>query len=92
MTTVSDVKDLSTEPTYIIVYNDRMTYDDGYGRPGSPSTSTLHFLRHMQVTEEELKQWIIENDASYTKKTYRVLHATPVLIEKTVSISLNLSK
>jgi hypothetical protein len=93
-TWVHKVDELPVGEHYAVLVNDTITYDDGYGSRGSPSTNTKEFLTYMQFpTIEAVTAYIREEEANALKfggyrKTYKVLLVKPLEIVREVSIKV----
>ena len=92
MKTISHRKDLPAGDHYVVLIEESMKYDDGYGSVGSPSYSTHTSLSYnVFMSEKELKDWIIKNDDSTYKKQYSVYHVSPCVISKQVSVDVKVA-
>ncbi len=91
---VSELNDLPKEEHYVVLTEESFSYDDGYGEGPNrgPSYSTHRSLSYRVFHDvDALKKWIVENDEStYGKKTYRILHVRPCTIAKQVTINVDI--
>lgn len=73
---------------FLLICEDSMRYDDGYGHAGSPSYSTLNYSTVKEFTDEEkLKEWIIRNSESYSPVKFKVYRATELNVSTKVVVS-----
>lgn len=78
---------------FIVICNESMTYDDGYGRNGAPSMSTKIYQKVEKFqTEDELREWILRNENAYCPKKFEVFSAEPVTITTSISINIDIGK
>ena len=74
---------------FLLVIERQITYDDGYGHAGRPSMSTANVSEVKEMTEAQLKEWVLHNNNSYSKRNFKVYKAEEVKIKMSVSVDLD---
>ena len=70
----------------MVLVQDSMTYDDGYGDRHSSSMSTLRYMRVLVFeTQKGLENWMIENHSS---NKFKVFRAAPVPAKLRMTLEL----
>ena len=77
---ISEISALPTDARYFALYQESITYDDGYGERGESSVSTRKYIGVVYFdTDEALEAWVLQ--AVEQRKTYRIIRAEPVKTE-----------
>jgi hypothetical protein len=87
------IKELPTEPTYVIVEIDSVSYDDPYGQRGSGSTCTTYYPTIITFDNEQewLEEIIKRMDTTrpyYQKKEFKAYKMMPAEIKLSVNVEV----
>lgn len=89
---VREVKDIPAGPHFAVFQDESMSYDDGYGRHGESSRSTIHYLNYLAFENiEQVATWVREQDAGHTygaKREFKVVEVRPCIVQREVRISV----
>jgi hypothetical protein len=95
-TYLSKLSDLANHPeiNFIVMMDNSMRYDDGYGSDRNTSYSTLVYMSIIGLEDENsVREWIRTNmDARFAPvKEYKIFKISPVQIMTEVSINVSLT-
>ena len=83
--TASHISEIPTTTHVVVLLQDTMRYDSGYGN--GESDSTLHYFNYVYFdSDEALEHWIIEN----AKAKFRVFKITPMKVELKTIVTVQL--